>query len=158
MIPITATMYKYWWALAIGMLFPEIDSRPREIRNFRSWGESQIGRMLDRHGIPFQHEHPLAVVEVGRTRIWYPDFQLPGYGIIIEYFGRVHDPSYAEGMTRKQAVYQENGVSALTYTPDIFRGNWPDRILGDIEGVLSGRMKTFQEIKTKNRARMEWES
>ena len=125
---------------------------------FRSWGEAQIGRMLDCHGIRYLHEHPLAVIDRGRPRIWYPDFQLPGYGIIMEYFGRVHDPSYAEGMIRKKRVYQENGVSALTYTPDIFHGNWPDRILGDIQGVLADRIKTFQEIKTKNRARMEWES
>ena len=117
---------------------------------FRSWGEAQIGRMLDCHGIRYFHEHPLAVIDRGRPRIWYPDFVLPGYGIIIEYFGRVHDASYAQGMIRKQAVYQENGVSALTYTPDIFRGNWPDRILGDIEDVLAGRMKMFRETRIRH--------
>ena len=125
---------------------------------FRSWGEAQIGRMLDCHGIRYFHEHPLAVIDRGRPRIWYPDFQLPGYGIIIEYFGRVHDASYALGMIRKQTVYQENGVSALTYTPEIFRSNWPDRILGDIEDVLAARVKTFRETRLRNQVRLERES
>ncbi|OQZ06785.1 MAG: hypothetical protein B6D36_03210 [Planctomycetes bacterium UTPLA1] len=110
--------------------------------------------MLDCHGIRYFHEHPLAVVDRGRPRIWYPDFQLPGYGLVIQYFGRVHDPSYAEGMIRKQAVYQENGVTALMYRPDIFCGHWPDRILGDIEDVLAERMRTFHETKIRHRVRM----
>ncbi len=32
-------------------------------------------------------EMPLAIVDRGKTKIWYPDFRLPEYGMIIEYFG-----------------------------------------------------------------------
>jgi hypothetical protein len=51
---------------------------------FKSKGEYQIARFLERNQIRYQYEHPLAVVDRGRVRIWYPDFQLPEYGLILE--------------------------------------------------------------------------
>ena len=98
--------------------------------------------MLNRYRIPYLYEYPLAVVDHGNTRIWYPDFQLRGLGILIEYFGRPDDPAYAKGMVRKEAVYRANGISAITITPDQFRGDWPTKILGRIESVLQDRLVT----------------
>ena len=118
-------------------------------RRFRSWGETQIGRLLDRHGIAYLYEHPLAIVDRGKTRIWYPDFQLCGYGMLIEYFGRPHDPSYAAGMVRKRTTYEANGLTALLITPDQFRGNWPARVLGRIEKVLTGRVQAFRGARAQ---------
>lgn len=116
---------------------------------FRSWGETQIARMLDRHGIHYFHEHPLAVIDRGKTRIWYPDFQLPDYGVVLEYFGRVGDPAYAASVAHKREVYKENGLSALMYTPDIFRGDWPGIILGDIAQVLTDRLRAFRSVSAR---------
>ena len=76
----------------------------------------------------------------GKVRIWYPDFQLPHYGMLIEYFGRSDDPAYATGVERKKAVYEANGLTALLLTPEAFRGDWPSRILDQIEGVLIDRV------------------
>jgi hypothetical protein len=112
-------------------------------RQFRSWGETQIGRMLDHYAIPYFYEHPVAVIDCGKTRIWYPDFQLRDYGILIEYCGLLLDPHYAAGMARKEAVYRENGLAALMLTPDVFRGDWPGKILDRIEGVVSDRLIAF---------------
>jgi hypothetical protein len=39
---------------------------------FRSWGETQIARCLNRYGIRYLYEHPLAVVDEGKTKIWHP--------------------------------------------------------------------------------------
>jgi len=100
--------------------------------------------LLNRNGIPYFYEHPLAVVDDGKTRLWYVDFQLPSYGIIIEYFGRNNDSDYAEGMRKKQAVYQANGLDALLLTRDSLRGEWPARILGQIEDVLETRLNRFR--------------
>ena len=44
--------------------------------SFRSRGETQIARCLTRYHIPYFYEHPLAVLDEGKTRVWYPDFQL----------------------------------------------------------------------------------
>ena len=106
--------------------------------------------MLDRYGIPHLYEHPVAVVDDGKTRIWYPDFQLGGYGILVEYCGKPDDPAYSEGMTRKQAVYAANGLTALMFTPDLFQGDWPTRMLDQIEGVLSDRLGSFRECRNQH--------
>jgi len=113
-------------------------------KHFRSWGETQIARMLDRYSIPYLYEHPLAVLDEGKTKIWYPDYQLCGYGVLIEYCGLPERPDYAAGMARKSAVYRENGLTALMITPDQLRGDWPGRILGEIEGILNERVAAFR--------------
>lgn len=115
-------------------------------RPFRSWGETQIARMLDRHSITYLYEHPVAVIDDGKTRIWYPDFQLHGQGILIEYCGRYRDPHYAEGMARKRAVYAGNGLTALMYTPELFRGDWSRRVLDQIERVHADRLAPLQAL------------
>ena len=46
---------------------------------------------------------------------------------------------------RPLIISSANGVNALMYTSDIFRGHWPDRILGDIEDVLAKRVRAFHE-------------
>ena len=111
---------------------------------FKSWGETQIARLLDRNGIPYFYEHPLAVVDDGKVRLWYCDFQLPSYGIIIEYFGRNNDSDYQAGLRKKQVVYQANGLDALLLTRESLRGDWPDRILGQIKDILEARLNRFR--------------
>lgn len=99
--------------------------------------------MFERYGVPFHYEQPVAVNDRERTRIWYPDFFLCGQGLFLEYGGREHDPAYAQGLAHKQAVYAANGLTVLTVWPDMFRGNWPTRILDQIETTLSDRLAMF---------------
>src|SRR5437870_3157348 len=120
-----------------------VPPRGSAARQYRSWGETQIARCLDRHKVPYLYEHPLAVIDRGMTRIWYPDFQLRHQGILIEYFGRTGDPDYAAGIARKQAVYEANGLTAILFTPDQFRGDWPGRLLGRIGDVFAYRVAAF---------------
>ena len=114
---------------------------------FRSYGETQIARCLNRHRIPYLYEHPLAAVDQGKTKIWHPDFQLAGYGMLIEYCGRPDDPHYADGMAKKHRVYAANGLTALMVTPDIFRGDWAGHLLDRIEGVFANRIQHFQALR-----------
>jgi hypothetical protein len=116
----------------------------RSYEPFRSWGETQIARMLNRYGVPYLYEHPVAVLDNGKTRIWYPDFQLCGQGILIEYCGRCDDPDYAEGIARKKSVYAENDLTALMFTPDLFRGDWPETVIGEIQSVHKQRLAFLQ--------------
>ena len=120
---------------------------------FKSWGETQIARLLERNRIRYFYEHPLAVIDGGKTRIWYPDFQLPDYGILIEYFGRENDPDYESGMRKKKAVYQANSLAALLLTPVAFKGNWPAKILGQIEDLLAKRLDSFRRPHLSYRPR-----
>jgi hypothetical protein len=120
-------------------------------RRFRSWGEEQIARLLDRNGIAFRYEHPLAVVDGGKVKIWYPDFYLPHYGLIAEYFGFNGDHGYDATAHHKIQVYTNEGIDGLFLTRDSLRGDWPTKVLGDIENKLKTRLEIFYKRTTEVR-------
>jgi hypothetical protein len=107
-----------------------LDLAPHEPR-YRSRGEAQVGRLLDRYKIPFFHEQPTLIYDRGRHRLWRPDFTLPGYnGLIIEYAGMPDVPDYMAGIRHKQRAYRANGIPALFVYPDHLRGpNWPEKLI-----------------------------
>jgi hypothetical protein len=110
---------------------------------YKSKTEVQIARLLDREKVPFAYEHPLAVIDRERTRIWYPDFYLSGYGMVIEYFGMNYDPGYRKWAEHKIQVYRQNGIDGVFLSEDSFKGDWPPRILGQIEDLLQKRIHRF---------------
>ncbi|HSW00407.1 MAG TPA: hypothetical protein VLI39_09565 [Sedimentisphaerales bacterium] len=110
---------------------------------YKSKAEIQIARLLDRERIAFRYEHPLAVIDGSKTKIWYPDFSLSNYGMIIEYFGMNDDSGYRKRSEHKMQVYRENGIEGVFLTEESFRGDWPTRIIGQIEGILQGRLDRF---------------
>ena len=104
---------------------------------YRSRGEAQVGRLLDRYGIPFFYEQPLVLQEQGQRRVYWPDFTLPTYGhLIVEYAGMPDRPEYMARAQRKQAAYAANAVPSLfLYPSDLAGRDWPERIvqrIGDI--------------------------
>ena len=112
---------------------------------YKSWGEEQIARLLDRNRIAYQYEYPVAVVDQGKTRIYYPDLRLPEYGLIIEYFGVNGNPDYDERRRHKTEVYKKAGIEGLFLTRDSLRGDWPDRTVGQIEDILKKRLDRFYD-------------
>jgi hypothetical protein len=112
-------------------------------RAYKSWGETQIARLLDKNQIVYQYEYPLAVIDRGKTRLNYPDFRLKDFGIIIEYFGVNGNSNYDEQARHKIQVYKEEGIDGLFLTRDSLRGDWPGRIVGQIEDILKGRLDRF---------------
>ena len=112
---------------------------------FKSKGETQIARLLERNNIKYFYEHPLAVVDHGKVRTWYPDFKLPEYGLIVEYFGVNRDPMYYEQTRHKLDVYKKNGIEGIFLTEDSFKGDWPTRIINNIEDILKKRNEKFCE-------------
>jgi hypothetical protein len=112
-------------------------------QTYRSWGEEQIARLLDRNGISYQYEYPLAVLDQRKLRIYYPDFRLPEQGIIIEYFGVNGNSDYSERTRHKIEVYKQAGIDGLFLTRDSLRGDWPNKIMGQIEDILKNRLDRF---------------
>jgi len=110
---------------------------------YRSWGEEQIARFLDRHGFNYHYEYPLALIDRGMVRLYYPDFQLPELGMIIEYFGVNGNPRYDEQVKHKMGIYRQVGIEGLFLNRDSLRGNWPNRILGQMEDILQNRLSKF---------------
>ena len=121
---------------------------------FKSAGEVQIARLMERSGIPYMYEHPVAVLDRGKVRVWYPDIVLPDYGMLIEYCGRCNDPAYDAATERKAAVYQENGLSVLMLRPEDLKGRWPERILDRIESVVVDRLECWRDTRYRANGRM----
>jgi len=118
--------------------------------SYRSWGEEQIARLLDRSRITYQYEYPVAIVDRGKTRIYYPDFRLPEYGLIIEYFGVNGDSGYDQRTKHKMEVYKQAGIEGLFLTRNSLRGDWPGRIMGQIEDILKNRLDRFYDQQASN--------
>ena len=98
---------------------------------YKSRGEAQVGRLLDRYGIPFFYEQAMLVHDRGEYRVWHPDFALPTYGgLIVEYAGMPDVPEYREGIRHKHHVYQANRIpAAFIYPGDLHGPQWQQRIL-----------------------------
>jgi hypothetical protein len=101
---------------------------------YRSRGEAQVGRLLDRYGIPFFYEMPAVVFDRRRHRTWHPDFTLPYQnGLIVEYAGMPDVAEYMRGIRHKERVYGQNGLPAVfLYPHDLHGPNWPERVYGKI--------------------------
>ena len=65
---------------------------------------------MKKRRIDFSYERPVAVVDGGKTKIWYPDFYLDTYHILIEYFGMDGNRESAKINAYKRKVYKENGL------------------------------------------------
>jgi len=102
---------------------------------YTSAGEAQIGRMLDRYGVPFFYEQPVLVLDRGRHEIWHPDFTLPDYrGAVIDYAGRTNRPERVVDTGQRQRVYEANGIAALVVHPfDPHGPQWEERLYSRIE-------------------------
>jgi len=101
---------------------------------YRSRGEAQVGRILNRYGISFYHEQPTLIYDRGKHRIWHPDFTLPNHNrLIIEYAGMMDLPEYAAGVRHKQRAYASNGIEAMfVYPRDLSGPRWPERLRDNI--------------------------
>jgi len=111
---------------------------------FKSKGEREIAGFLEERKIAYQYEYPLAVQDRGKTRIWYPDFKLPEYGMIMEYFGMNGDSSYNQQMAHKMKVYQDVGIDGIYLTELSLRGPWQEMVVERIEQSLEGKLRKIQ--------------
>ena len=107
---------------------------------YKSKGESEIAKLLKSLDIEFEYEFPIAVVDNdNKTKIWYPDFYLKEYQIVIEYFGMYeHNKQYRENTEYKKGVYKNCGIQFLPVYH--IRKNWQEYILKTI--------LAHQEMKT----------
>ena len=111
---------------------------------YRSRGEAQVGRLLDRYGIPFFYEQPTVVLDRSRHRIWRPDFTLPDYnGAVVEYAGMPDLPGYMDGVRRKRRTYKANEIPAMFVYPRHLTGpDWPGRLIERVHRV-GGRSSAY---------------
>jgi hypothetical protein len=121
---------------------------------YKSEGERQVARLLDRAGIPYRYEYPMAVLDGGKVRIWYPDFHLPEYGVVVECVGMRGDRRYNAQLEHKRRAYAEMGIPVIFVTPESFQGYWPGKVMGAIERILGERLDVFRQ---KGRRLSDWQ-
>ena len=102
---------------------------------YDSAGQAEIGRMLDRYGIPFFYKQPTLICDNGRRTVWRPDFTLPTYNsIVIEFDPAPHRALANSSHPSRREVYRLNGIEALFLDPsDLARPNWQQRLYDQLE-------------------------
>ena len=119
--------------------------------DYRSEKEASIAGMLRHYNLSFRYEHPLAIKDRGRTRLWYPDYLLPDQGLVIEYCGLNGNSDYDAGVQHKKEVYSLLGVPVLFLEPDDLTNHWPSRILGWMEDVQASRLRKVRSARSRGR-------
>jgi hypothetical protein len=90
---------------------------------YQSEAERQIGRMLDRYGIPFFYRQPMLIYDQGQNQIWEPSFALPGYdGLVIDYIRPAYNHELHDDTEHRKQVYQDNQIPAVLITPMDMQG------------------------------------
>lgn len=120
---------------------------------YKSRAEYSIANVLDRYSVPFVYERPTAVVDDGKTKIWYPDFTL-SYGPIIEYFGIVGNSDYDARTQHKLDVYGQNYFDVIDLYPTDMTAGWDQQLLYRIDQSLEGRLRGYRtSVHSTYRAR-----
>jgi hypothetical protein len=64
-------------------------------------------------------------------------------GIVIEYFGMNGNSNYDKQARHKMDVYRQAGIDGLFLNESSLSGDWPNKIMGQIEDVLENRLDRF---------------
>jgi len=123
--------------------------------NYKSDGERRIGMYLQDRGINFTYERPVAVVDSGKTRVWYPDFTLDDYHILIEYFGMNGNEEAGRLNEYKRKTYQENRFDVIELYPSDFNKDWQRMIHTGIYETLERRIRDYTSKSEPELARAQ---
>lgn len=123
---------------------------------YKSEGERKIAAFFQEAGMHFVYEKPILVEDKGKQRIWYPDFWLPDYSIIIEYFGVLGEEAYDLAIKHKMDVYAQNHLNVIPVYPQTFETDWQDYVLRSIRKNLVKRLINFEETDRQYQRRVDF--
>ena len=107
---------------------------------YKSTGEYEIAKFLTSLDIEFEYEFPIAIVDSKKPKLWYPDFYLKEYQVVIEYFGMYnYNKVYKNNAEHKKEVYKQCGIQFVAIYH--ISKNWQEYLLKTI--------LTHQEMKAK---------
>jgi hypothetical protein len=89
----------------------------------------------------------VAVRDKGFVKIWYPDFTLPDYSAVIEYFGVAGDHAYDRQMEHKMQVYKQAGIEGIYLVESSFSGDWQEQIFERIKDSLERKTEKFNALR-----------
>jgi len=112
---------------------------------YQSKGEYEIAKFLNEMNIDFEYEFPIAVVDQNKAKIWYPDFYLKEYQIVIEYFGMYnHNEGYKDVTEHKKDIYKACGIQFLPIYE--LNTNWKEYVLRSILSHLEHKKDKMNKI------------
>ena len=122
-----------------------IDSLENRIKNkYRSNGEKIIANMLDQYRISFVYEPDIYLKEGNKRYIWHPDFYLPEYQTIVEYFGMQGDDDYDNGTKRKKKFYHQNHYNLIPVYPETLRKDYQTYILKSLHNYQKNKLADLE--------------
>jgi hypothetical protein len=115
----------------------------------KSKGEEAITEILKKYNIDFVYEYPLLIKETKendteKLRIWYPDFWLPRYSIIIEYFGMIDNPAYKIGKEAKIRAYKQLDLDYISVYPHTLQKDLKSYLLINIKRLINEKVRHFE--------------
>lgn len=121
---------------------------------YKSEGEKAIAEILTKYNIDFVYEYPLLIKDqqvndTEKLRIWYPDFWLPKYSIIIEYFGMDNDPHYHKGKQNKWDAYKRLDIDCIPVYPKTLGGDLKSYLLINIKKLINEKVRHFENRNEK---------
>lgn len=116
--------------------------------NYLSRGEIEIAKFLDSLKVEFEYEFPIAVVDYDKPKIWYPDFYLKEYQVVVEYFGRYnHDDGYKGAADHKKQVFKDCGIQFVPIYH--LKNNWQEYLLNAILTHQETKVKKMNAVMSK---------
>lgn len=115
---------------------------------YKSEGERIIAETLTRYNIDFVYEYPLLIKEQHendseKLRIWYPDFWLPKYSIIIEYWGMEGNAAYDKMKEAKKAAYKKLDIDCINVYRSTIKKDLKAYLLIKIKQNLTEKVRHF---------------
>ena len=122
--------------------------------SYKSRGEQAIADVLTKYNIEFKYEYPLLIKEKKpndgeKLRIWYPDFWLPRYSIIIEYFGIEGDKHYDKCKTEKLKAYRALDIDCISVKPSTIKKDLKAYLLISIKRLITDKVRHFENRNKK---------
>lgn len=114
---------------------------------YKSKGEEMIAELLEKYKIDFIYEHPLLIKQAyeedtEKLRIWYPDFWLPKYSIVIEYWGGKSE-AYNKAKQDKIKAYKDMEIDYISVYPKTLQLNLRAYLLMKIKEKLNEKVRHF---------------
>jgi hypothetical protein len=112
---------------------------------YKSKGEYEIAKLLHKLGFEFEYEFPIAIVDDKKPKLWYPDFYLKEYQVVVEYFGMyAHNTNYANNADHKKEVYKDCGIQFVS----IYHINkkWEEYLLKSILAHQEMKAKKMKHV------------
>jgi hypothetical protein len=121
--------------------------------NYKSQGERAIAEILEKYNIDFVYEYPLLIKEqkkndTEKLRIWYPDFWLPKYSIVIEYFG-MEDAEYQKGKRAKLDAYRKLNIDCISVKQTTISKDLKSYLLINIKRLINEKVRHFENRNKK---------